>query len=67
MISVGISTDDAILLRNMAEQTLNNNSYGYIKVTSYWIDGKQSYSTFGVSDCWMEIKNKSKEHSFGNS
>lgn len=26
-----ISTDDAILLRNMAEQTLNNNSYGYIK------------------------------------
>ncbi|XP_065942394.1 VWFA and cache domain-containing protein 1 isoform X1 [Magallana gigas] len=30
-IGTGLSSDDKELLRNMAEQTLNNNSYGYVK------------------------------------
>lgn len=62
MISVGISTDNVNLLKNMAEQTLNSDSYGYIKVTCYWKGGKQSYSTNGVNIGWMKIKNKFNEH-----
>ncbi|XP_034314932.2 VWFA and cache domain-containing protein 1 isoform X1 [Magallana gigas] len=30
-IGTGLNSDDKELLRNMAEQTLNNNSYGYVK------------------------------------
>ena len=29
---VGLATADRELLKSMAEQTLNNNSYGYVKV-----------------------------------
>lgn len=33
MLWEGLSSDDKELLRNMAEQTLNNNLFGYVKVS----------------------------------